>query len=133
MKEATSTKSKYNKKDIVAEIIEMRLGQSCSTRTIINYLTQSIGMSKPTAYEYLKWAREEIKEQYDLLNPSAIEEAIGQYEEAIEIARLNKNWKLWNELRRELNKIMGLNAPQKVDITSGGLPIINIITKNDNE
>jgi len=111
------SKSKFQKEDIIAAVIKMRLEQMASTKTIIDFLMNDIGMSKTPAYEYLKWAREEIKEQYSLLNPATIEEAIGQYEEALERARMNKDWRLWNDLRKELNKIQGTYAAQRVEVS----------------
>jgi hypothetical protein len=112
-------KGTYKKDEVIASIIDMRLNKMCSTKTIIDFL-MSMPMSKPQAYDYLKWAREEIKDQYSLTNPSMIEEAIGQYEEALESARSRKDWRLWNDLKKELNKIMGIYATQKIDVTSGG-------------
>jgi hypothetical protein len=117
------TKSIYQKEDIIAGVIKMRLEEMASVKTIIDFLTNTIGMSKTTAYEYLKWAREEIRDQYDLMNPSKIEEAIGQYEEALERARALKDWRLWNDLKKELNKIQGVYAKTGIDVTSNGKDI----------
>jgi IS30 family transposase len=113
------TKSKWKKDDLIAAVIKMRLEEMSSVKTIIDFLmSDDIGMSKTTAYQYLAWAREEIKDQYDLMNPSKIEEAIGQYEEALERARQIKDWRLWNDLKKEMNKIQGVYAKQTMDITS---------------
>lgn len=111
-------KGAFQKEDIIANVISMRLEKMASTKTIIDFLHNDLGMSKVMAYEYLKWAREEIKEQYDLMNPSKIEEAIGQYEEALERARSAKDWRLWNDLKKELNKILGVYAKERIDITT---------------
>jgi predicted metal-dependent phosphoesterase TrpH len=118
-----NTKGAFKKDDIIASVIRMRLVDMASTKTIIDFLTQKIGMSKVMAYEYLKWAREEIKEQYPMTNPAMIEEAIGQYETALEDARRRKDWKLWNELKKELNKITGITNKTQVDITTNGKDI----------
>lgn len=126
MKAKTGPKSKYNKQDIIAAVIKMRIEEMASVKTIIDFLIGTISMGKTMAYQYLKWAREEIKEQYDLINPSKIEEAIGQYETALESARQRKDWRLWNDLRKEMNKIQGVYSSEKVDITSGGDKIKNI-------
>ena len=116
-------KGTYKKDEVIAKIIDMRLNKMASTKTIIDHLmnpTDGLGMSKPQAYDYLKWAREEIKDQYSLTNPAMIEEAIGQYEEALETARKQKDWRLWNDLKKELNKIIGITTKQQIDVTSGG-------------
>lgn len=116
-------KGTYKKDEVIAKIIDMRLNKMASTKTIIDFLmnpTGGLGMSKPQAYDYLKWAREEIKEQYSLTNPAMIEEAIGQYEESLEEARRMKDWRLWNDLKKEFNKIIGITTKQQIDVTSGG-------------
>jgi hypothetical protein len=123
------TKSIYNKEDLIAAVIKMRLEEMASVKTIIDFLTEKIGMSKTTAYQYLNWAREEIKDQYDLMNPSKIEEAIGQYEEALERARMSKDWRLWNDLKKELNKIQGVYAKERIDITTNDTSINEVVIK----
>lgn len=95
----------------------MRTNQMCSVTTIINFI-QDLGYSKSQAYEYLKWAREEIKERFNLLNPAMIDEAIAQYEQALEEARAAKDWRMWNDLKKEMNKIQGNYAVQKVDVNA---------------
>jgi hypothetical protein len=129
-------KGEYKKDEVIAAIIDMRLNKMCSTKTIIDFL-MALPMSKPQAYDYLKWAREEIKEQYSMTNPAMIEEAIGQYEEALEEARRKKDWRMWNDLKKELNKIMGLTTKSEVKVE--GTMDINKITfeiinkKNDSD
>lgn len=119
-KKKMGSKSQWCKEDIIAAVIKMRLESMASVKTIIDFLMNDLGYSKTQSYEYLKWAREEIKEQYDLMNPSKIEEAIGQYEEALERARSAKDWRLWNDLKKEMNKIQGVYAEKKVDVTTNG-------------
>lgn len=137
-KKKMGSKSQWSKEDIIAAVIKMRLESMASVKTIIDFLMNDLGYSKTQSYEYLKWAREEIKEQYDLMNPSKIEEAIGQYEEALERARSAKDWRLWNDLKKEMNKIQGVYAEKKVDITSNGKDVsinevVIKIVKGDDE
>lgn len=105
----------YTKDEIISEVIDLRLKKMMSTRNILKYLEDKYGFGMTQRYEYLKWARETIGEQYSKTNPQAIEEAIAQYEEQIE--KVKDNPKLWNELKRELNKIQGLYAPDKHEVT----------------
>lgn len=119
-------KSEFNKEDVINKVVKLRLEDCASTKTIIDILTNELGYGKTMAYEYLKLARERIKEQFSLLNPAMIEEAVGQYEEAIEGARRRKDWRMWNDLRKELNKIQGIYATQKIDLTSGGEKLTEI-------
>lgn len=123
-------KGKYTKDDLIDEIIRLRLEECRSTKTILDMLKNTLGYSNTQAYEYLKWAREKISEQYSLMNPAKLEEAIGQYEEAIEIQRQKKDWKMWSELNRELNKLKGL-VNNKIDVTTNGkdLTISNVVVE----
>lgn len=105
----------YTKDEIISEVIDCRLKKMMSTRNILKYLEDKYGLGLTQRYEYLKWAREVIGEQYSKTNPHAIEEAIAQYEEQIEKSKDNP--KLWNELKKELNKIQGLYAPDKHEVT----------------
>ncbi len=122
----------YSKEEYIQKVIDMRLKECASTRTILKYL-ESEGFETTQQYQYLKWAREVIKEQFDILNPEAINEAIAQYETIMEEIRLNKDYKIWNDMNKELNKLKGLYQ-NKIDITTNGeninTTIINIINPN---
>jgi len=125
-------KSQYTKEDLIQALIKMRIEDCASTKTIIDFLKNTLGYSHTQSYEYLKWARERIGELYSLDNPQAAEETIGRYEEQIERMRGEKNWKMWSELNRELNKIKGI-IKIKTDITTNGKDIqfvLNYIKPN---
>lgn len=129
-------KSQYTKEELITAIIDMRLNKSASVRFILEFLMKDLNYSKSQAYQYIKWAREEITETYKQNNEAAVEESVGQLEDAMQWARTNKNFKLWFELRKELNKIRGNYATEKVDITSAGksLPtevIVKIINSDE--
>lgn len=129
-------KSQYTKEELITAIIDMRLNKSASVRFILEFLMKDLNYSKSQAYQYIKWAREEITETYKQNNEAAVEESVGQLEDAMQWARTNKNFKLWFELRKELNKIRGNYATEKVDITSAGkaLPtevVVKIINSDE--
>ena len=127
-------KSKLKKDDLIAKVIEMRLRECKSTRTILKYLEDE-GLGKTQQYKYLSWAREVIAEQFDATNKEAINEAIGQYESIMEKVLEEKNYKIWNDMNKELNKLKGLYTDKlevKGEITySAKFPNIN--DNNDNE
>jgi hypothetical protein len=118
-------KAGYTKEDLIAHIINLRLKEMWSTKSILEFL-EKLGYGKTQCYEYLKWAKQEIKDRYNETNDALIEEAIYQYEQMLEKAAIAGNLKLWNELKKELNKIQGIYAAEKVDITSGGEKITEI-------
>jgi hypothetical protein len=131
-------KSQYTKDDLIAHIINLRLVENWSTKSLLDLLQNTLKYSKTQSYEYIKWAREEIKERYKATNDAMVEEAIYQYEEMLELAKHRKDIKVWNDLRKELNKITGIYTAEKVDITSGGkeiteIKLIQIKSKDDLE
>jgi len=118
-------KAGYTKDDLIAKIINLRLKEMWSTKSILELL-DSLGYAKTQSYEYIKLAKKELKDRYNETNDALIEEAIYQYEQMIEKAAISGDLRLWNDLRKELNKIQGIYAADKVDITSGGDKITEI-------
>ncbi|MFN9371172.1 MAG: hypothetical protein ACK6D3_04725 [Planctomycetaceae bacterium] len=124
-------KAAYTKDDLIAQIIKLRLVENWSTKSILDFLQDDLGYGQTQSYEYIKWAKEEIKERYKRTNDAAVEEAIYQYEEMLEKAKSKGDIKLWNELKKELNKITGIYSTQKIEL-SGEINGINInIIKKD--
>jgi hypothetical protein len=124
-------KAAYTKDDLIAQIIRLRLVENWSTKSILDFLQDDLGYGQTQSYEYIKWAKEEIKERYKRTNDAAVEEAIYQYEEMLEKAKSKGDIKLWNELKKELNKITGIYSTQKIEL-SGEINGINInIIKKD--
>jgi len=125
---------KYKKEDVIDAVVKMRINEMASTRTIIkDYLQDQLGYGQTYAYELYKEARILIKEYYKSDNIASTEEAIGQLEQMAETAKGDKNYKLAFEIRKELNKIVGAYAADKVDITSNGQSIsFNIIVPDGN-
>ena len=110
-------KAKYTKEEIIDAIVDMKLNKSASTKFILSFLQTELGYSQSQSYEYLKWARESIAETYNDKNEGAVEEAIGELESVMQYARTNKNYKLWFEVRKELNKIRGIYAAERVEVS----------------
>ena len=111
------SKSSYTKDDLVAHIINLRLVENWSTKSILDFLQKDLGYKTTQSYEYIKMAKEVIKERYNATNDAAVEEAIFQYENMLERAYNSGNYKLWSELKKELNKITGINAPEKIELS----------------
>ena len=128
-------KGALKKEDIIKKIIDMRLKECYSNMAILDYLQNELGYGTTQSYEYIKMAKEVIRENYDANRPEAINEAVGQYEEMIRLAKKEGNLKVWNDLKKELNKLQGLYT-EKIDITSGGdkiteIKLIQVKSKDD--
>lgn len=123
-------KKKYDREYLVAKIAMMRI-KGKSTHTILEFLMEQIGMSRKIAYEILQSAQNYIMEQTNEDTKVAFAEAIHRLETLYE----DSDGKLKLEVQKELNKLRGLYAAQKVDITSGGEAITEIkliqVNKND--
>ena len=112
---------KYDRELLVSKVAMMRIkGQS--THSILEFLMGQLDESRKISYEILKDAQKYIMEQTNEDTKAAFAESINRLEMLYEKGT-NKE-KL--EVMKEMNKLRGLYAAQKVDITSGGEKITEI-------
>lgn len=114
-------RKKYDREYLVAKIAMMRI-KGKSTYTILEFLMETVGMSRKIAYDILQDAQKYIMEQTNEDMKVALAEAISRLEELYE----NGTDKVKLDVLKEMNKLRGLYAAQKVDITSGGEAITEI-------
>lgn len=127
---------KYKKEDVIDAVVKMRIEKGSSTKTILqNFLMGELGYKQAYSYELLQEARKKIKEIYSLTNAELANEALGHLESMFEDAIKAKNIKLALEIRKEISKLTGVYAADRIDITTGGESInINyIIPKGDDK
>ena len=118
---------KYKKEDIIDAIVKMRIEKGASTKTILkDFLMGQLKYKQAYSYELLQEARKEIIKLYSTKNEELANEALGQLENMLEDAIKAKNIKLALEVRKEISKLTGLYAAEKVDITSNGKEITEI-------
>lgn len=122
------TKSKWKREDIINAIIKMRVEEMATTKTIIDFLMNDLHYGQTYAYELIKDSREKIKKLYDTNNIAVLEEALAHLEEMLEMAKREKNRKMQLEVRKEINKLLGLYAAEKVEV-SGQVQIQTIKLK----
>jgi len=109
---------KYKRQDILDAIIKMRIEKGASTKTIVeDFLQKELGYKQSYAYTLLKEAREKITEIYKSTNENIINEQVGRLEAQYEKAIKQGNSKLALQVLQEINKLMGLYASEKIDIT----------------
>lgn len=114
-------RKKYDREYLVSKIAMMRI-KGKSTHTILEFLMETVGMSRKIAYEVLQDAQKYIMEQVNEDMKVAFAEAISKLEELYE----SGTDKIRLDVIKEMNKLRGLYAAQKVDITSGGKEITEI-------
>lgn len=114
-------RKKYDREYLVAKIAMMRI-KGKSTHTILDFLMETVGMSRKVAYDVLQDAQKYIMEQTNEDVKLALAESIQRLEELYE----SGNDKVRLDVLKEMNKLRGLYAAQKVDITSAGEAITEI-------
>lgn len=122
---------KYDREFLVTKVAMMRI-KGKSTHTLLEFLMDQVGMSRKIAYEVLGDAQKYIMDITDKDIAKAFTNAIQRLEELYE----NGTTKERLEIQKEINKLMGLYASEKVDITSGGnaiteIKLIQVVKKGD--
>jgi hypothetical protein len=109
---------KYKKEDIIDAIVKMRIEKGASSKTIIQeFLMEQLGYKISYSYTLYQEARQKIVELYNTQNSELANEALGQLESMLEDALKAKNMKLALEIRKEISKLTGLYAAQKIDVS----------------
>jgi hypothetical protein len=112
--------------DLVNGVVKMKVEKGASNKTILDFLMNNLGYGQSYAYEVMREARKKIQEIWDKNAEAHLEEAKAHLEELYENAIRKKDMKLALQVRQELNKLMGLYSPEKLDITSNGQTISEI-------
>jgi len=112
--------------DLVNGVVKMKVEKGASNKTILDFLMNDLGYGQSYAYEVMREARKKIQEIWDKNAEAHLEEAKAHLEELYENAIRKKDMKLALQVRQELNKLMGLYSPEKLDITSNGQTISEI-------
>lgn len=125
---------KHKRADIIDALIKMRIEKGASTKTIIEgFLMGELGYKTSYAYDLYRQARVRIKELYDVQNKELVNEALGSLESLYEDAITNSDKKLALEIRKEINKLTGVYAAEKISL-SGNIDnkiTIEIIKRED--
>lgn len=114
-------RKKYDREFLVSKIAMMRI-KGKSTHTILEFLMEEVGMSRKIAYEILQDAQKYIMQQTNEDTKIAFADAV----QRLEILYEEGDNKTKLDALKELNKLRGLYAADKVDITSGGNAITEI-------
>lgn len=103
--------NKYDREYLVTQVAGMRIS-GMSTRAIIEFLTEKVKMGTTTAYEIMKDAQKVFIELQKTKLEGALEESLSQLEELYE---KTSDKKLKLEIIKEINKLKGLYASQKIE------------------
>jgi len=129
-------KKDFSKEDIIMSLVKMRVEKFATTKTMLDFLMKEIGYAQTYSYELIKISKTRINEIFREEHEESFHYAMARLEEIIEST---KNEKTRLEAQKELNKLLGLHKPQKVDVTSNGKDIsvseivVKIVRSNDEE
>jgi NADP-dependent 3-hydroxy acid dehydrogenase YdfG len=128
----------YKTDDLINAIVKMKVEKGASNKTILDFLMNDLGYKTTYSYELIKQARNRIQEIWDRNSQGYLEEAKAQLEEMLENAIRKGDNKLSLQIRQELNKLMGLYAAQKVEVSGLDNIIVEIVNpkkedKNENK
>jgi len=127
-------KKDWDKEQIIIGLIKMRVEKFATTKTMLDFLMNDIGYAQTYSYELIRLSKLRISQIFKEEHEESFHNAIARLEEIIETT---KNEKTRLEAQKEMNKLLGLHKPQKVDVTSNGKDlqigevIVKIIKGND--
>lgn len=111
----------WDRQQIVSALVKMRVEKFATTKTMLDFLMKDLGYGQTYSYELINQSKEKIQEIFKEEHEQSFSNAIARLEEMIETT---KNEKMRLEAQKELNKLLGLHKPQKIDLTSDGSQLI---------
>ena len=126
---------KHKRADIIDAIVKMRVDKGSSTKTIIqDFLMGELNYKVSYAYDLYKQARVKIEELYDAKNEQIVNEQLSRLESLYEDAVKNNEKKLALDILKETNKLTGVYAAEKIEITGNEIKFkFDILKENDKE
>ncbi len=126
-----------DRENIIMALVKMRVERFATTKTMLDFLqNKPLSYKDSYAYELIRESKKRIQQIFKEEYEESFHNALARLEEIIETT---KNEKVRLDSQKELNKLLGLYRPQKVDITSNGKElnisevIVKIVKGNDQE
>lgn len=125
-----SKENKSNELEYEARIeraFELMLYEKKSYDEFKKQFAQEFNVTTRQAENVWKDVRTRLKERYAQNQEEILTEQLNRLYDLLNRCRLSNNRRVESEVLRDISKILGLEAPKKVDLTSGGEAItINI-------
>lgn len=117
-----------DKEQLIMGLVKMRVEKFATTKTMLDFLMNDLKYGQTYAYELIKLSKLRINQIFKEEHDESFTNAIARLEEIIETT---KNEKTRLEAQKEMNKLLGLHRPQKVDVTTNGkdLQISEVVIK----
>lgn len=125
---------KHKRADIIDALVKMRIDKGASSKTIIqDFLMGELGYKQSYAYDLYQQARVKIQQLYDSKNEQIANEQLSRLESLYEDAVKAGEKKLALEINKEINKLTGVYAAEKIEITSNEIKFKFDVIKPDDE
>lgn len=106
-----------NTEDLINALVDMKINKKASTKTQLDFLMNELGFKQTWSYELIKKSREKIQEIYKSKVEHHLEQSKAHLEDMLEKAAKKGDLKLQLQIVQEINKLAGLYAAEKVDMT----------------
>ena len=125
-----STELEYEQK--MVRVFELIVYEKKSYTEFRDIASKEFNVTTRAAESMWTDCRNRLKERFSQERDEILSEQLNRLYDLLNRSRLAGNRRVEAEVLRDISKIYGLDAPQKVDVTSGGEPIsVNIILNND--
>ena len=112
------------------DIFHLRIVKGWSELQIKEYLMKEYDFTERHCQGLISKMRQLIMDNINYNKQELMAQKIEEYERTSAELKQNKNYKMWLELEKEKNKLMGLYEPQKIDVTTNGSSINSITAIN---
>ena len=124
-KENKATNVEYEQR--IERAFELMLYEKKSYREFAEIFSAEFGVSKRQAENVWADVRNRLKERFSQNQEEILQEQLNRYFDLLKRAREDRNKRVERETLADINKLLGLEAVKKVDLTSNGESIsINI-------
>lgn len=125
-----STELEYEQK--MVRVFELIVYEKKSYTEFRDIASKEFNVTTRAAESMWTDCRNRLKERFSQERDEILSEQLNRLYDLLNRSRLAGNRRVEAEVLRDISKIYGLDAPQKVDVTSAGESIaINIILNND--
>lgn len=116
----------------IERAFEMMLYEKKSYDEFKKQFAQEMNITSRMAENYWKDVRNRLKERFNQNQEEILQEQLNRLYDLLNRCRLSGNRRVESEVLRDISKILGLEAPKKLDLTTNGESIsININLKED--
>jgi len=97
----------YSREELIQEVFDMKIKKKKSFNTCLEYI-KSKGYKQTASYAIMNEVAKRILELYKENNKNVLEKVVIEMEQDLEDANNREDYKLALDIRKEINKLLGL-------------------------